>query len=180
MEFRFRRSWGLIPGVRLNLGKKSGSLSFGFRGFHYTVGTQGKRVTAGIPGTGLFWTKKITSSAGTAPSPQAQIPQSQAPQAPIPQAPVPQPKFPISGGIARPVTPPPPPWVGGIQSPPSGKTRIFLPAWVAYAALSVIAITALCVAAAMLGGRIAIPTIKSQTGQSSPVALFQQWSRVQT
>jgi hypothetical protein len=42
MGFRFRRTWGIIPGVRLNLGMKSGSVSFGVRGFHYTVGTRGQ------------------------------------------------------------------------------------------------------------------------------------------
>jgi len=38
MGLRFRRSWGVVPGVRLNLGLKSGSVSFGVRGLHYTVG----------------------------------------------------------------------------------------------------------------------------------------------
>ena len=56
MGLGFRRSWGVLPGVRLNLGLKSGSVSFGMRGLHYTVGTRGQRVTVGLPGTGLFWT----------------------------------------------------------------------------------------------------------------------------
>lgn len=54
MGLGFRRSWGVLPGVRLNLGLKSGSVSFGMRGLHYTVGTRGQRVTVGLPGTGLF------------------------------------------------------------------------------------------------------------------------------
>jgi hypothetical protein len=62
--FRFRRSFGLIPGVRLNLGKKSASLSFGVRGLRYTVGTAGRRMTAGIPGTGLAYTKVVRSRSG--------------------------------------------------------------------------------------------------------------------
>jgi Protein of unknown function (DUF4236) len=53
---------------------KSGSVSFGTRGFHYTVGTQGQRVTVGIPGTGLFWTKKIDSSSPGAPPVQPHNP----------------------------------------------------------------------------------------------------------
>src|SRR5262249_57169446 len=65
--FRFRRTLGIIPGVRLNLGMKSGSVSFGTRGFHYTVGTRGERVTVGLPGSGLFWTKKINRSAAQQP-----------------------------------------------------------------------------------------------------------------
>lgn len=54
--FRFRRSIKILPGVRWNIGKKSSSLSFGGRGFHYTVGSGGSRTTAGIPGTGLSYT----------------------------------------------------------------------------------------------------------------------------
>lgn len=61
MGLRFRRSWGVLPGVRLNLGLKSGSMSFGVRGLHYTVGTKGSRVTAGLPGTGLYWTHQLNS-----------------------------------------------------------------------------------------------------------------------
>ena len=64
MGLRFRRSWSVFPGVRLNLGLKSGSVSFGARGLHYTVGTTGSRITAGIPGTGLFWTQKLKSAPG--------------------------------------------------------------------------------------------------------------------
>ena len=37
MGLRFRRSWGVIHGNRLNLGLNSGSVSFGTRGVHYTV-----------------------------------------------------------------------------------------------------------------------------------------------
>jgi Protein of unknown function (DUF4236) len=64
MGLRFRRSWSVIPGIRFNLGLKSGSVSFGTRGLHYTVGTSGSRITAGIPGTGLFWTQKLKSPFG--------------------------------------------------------------------------------------------------------------------
>jgi len=45
MGLRFRRSWSVFPRVRLNLGLKSGSVSFGARGLHYTVGTTGSRIT---------------------------------------------------------------------------------------------------------------------------------------
>jgi uncharacterized protein DUF4236 len=43
MGLRFRRSWSVVPGIRFNLGLKSGSLSFGTRGLHYTVGTSGSQ-----------------------------------------------------------------------------------------------------------------------------------------
>jgi Protein of unknown function (DUF4236) len=62
MGLRFRRSIGLLPGTRLNLGLRSLSLSFGIRGAKYTTGTRGQRVTAGLPGTGLSYTKVISSS----------------------------------------------------------------------------------------------------------------------
>ena len=77
MGWRLRRTWSVIPGVRLNLGLKSGSVSFGVRGLHYTVGTSGSRITAGLPGTGLFWTKKLNSpftSAHSGPWNQTQPP----------------------------------------------------------------------------------------------------------
>jgi hypothetical protein len=55
--FRFRRSIRLAPGVRINLSRSGPSVSFGARGFHYTVGPKGTRTTVGLPGTGLSWTQ---------------------------------------------------------------------------------------------------------------------------
>src|SRR5262249_8125880 len=86
MGLRFRRSWSVIPGIRLNLGLKSGSVSFGMRGLHYTVGTKGSRVTVGLPGTGLFWTKKISSGFRPLQQPRNQ-PQTNLPPRPRAQAP---------------------------------------------------------------------------------------------
>jgi len=62
MSFRFWRRIRIAPGVTLNLSKSGGSLSFGARGAHFTVGPHGKRVTAGIPGTGLFYTNTLSGS----------------------------------------------------------------------------------------------------------------------
>jgi len=56
MGFRFQRRIRLGPGMTLNLSKSSASLSFGTRGARYTVGRHGRRVTTGIPGTGLSYT----------------------------------------------------------------------------------------------------------------------------
>lgn len=54
MGFRFRKSFKIAPGVRLNVGKKSSSVSFGVKGLRTTVSTSGKRThTVGIPGTGI-------------------------------------------------------------------------------------------------------------------------------
>ena len=56
--FRFRRSFKIAPGIRWNLGKRSSSISFGGKGFHYTAGgPRGSRTTVGIPGTGLSYTE---------------------------------------------------------------------------------------------------------------------------
>ena len=64
MGWQFRRSFRLGPGVRLNLGKKSASVSFGVKGAHYTTGTRGRRVTVGLPGTGLYFTQKVQRRPG--------------------------------------------------------------------------------------------------------------------
>lgn len=56
MGFRFRRSIGIIPGVRLNFGRRGTSVSVGVRGAHMTVGPSGVRKTVGIPGTGMSYT----------------------------------------------------------------------------------------------------------------------------
>ena len=58
MGWRFRKSFKIVPGVKLNLNKKSSSVTFGGKGFHYTVNSKGKRTkTVGIPGSGLYYTE---------------------------------------------------------------------------------------------------------------------------
>lgn len=56
MSFRFWQRIRLAPWVTLNLSKSSASLSFGPPGAKYTIGPNGHRVTAGLPGSGLFYT----------------------------------------------------------------------------------------------------------------------------
>ena len=58
MSFRFWRRIRLAPWVTLNLSKSTASLSFGPPGAKYTISPRGNRATAGIPGTGLFYTVK--------------------------------------------------------------------------------------------------------------------------
>ena len=53
---RFSRRRRIAPGVRLNFSKSGPSVSFGGRGFHYTVGHNRRRATVGIPGTGVYYT----------------------------------------------------------------------------------------------------------------------------
>ena len=71
MSFRFWRRIRLAPGVTLNLSKSTASLSFGPRGAKYTISPRGNRVTAGLPGTGLFYTMQTGRGAGRAPSVRA-------------------------------------------------------------------------------------------------------------
>lgn len=59
MGFRFRRSVQLFPGVRLNVGKRGLSATFGAPGASFNVGSRGGRATIGIPGTGLSYSTKL-------------------------------------------------------------------------------------------------------------------------
>jgi hypothetical protein len=56
MGFRFRRSVKILPGIRLNFGKRGISTSIGVRGAHVTFGATGTRTTVGLPGSGLSYT----------------------------------------------------------------------------------------------------------------------------
>jgi hypothetical protein len=58
MPLRFRRRVRVVPGVTLNLNKRSISASFGRRGAHVTIGPSGQRTSIGVPGTGLSYTAK--------------------------------------------------------------------------------------------------------------------------
>jgi len=60
MAFRFRNSVRLAPGVRLNFGKRSISLSAGVRGAGLTLGSNGLWGNLGIPGTGMSYRTRLT------------------------------------------------------------------------------------------------------------------------
>ena len=56
MGLRFRKSFKLAPGVRLNFGKKSFGVSVGGKGMRHTIISTGKHTsTIGIPGSGLSY-----------------------------------------------------------------------------------------------------------------------------
>ena len=59
MGLRLFRRVRIAPGLTLNLSKSGGSLSMGVRGALYTVGPRGRRSTAGLPGTELYYTKRL-------------------------------------------------------------------------------------------------------------------------
>ena len=73
MGLRFRKSIKVAPGVRVNVGKKSASVSIGGKRARYTVSTSGRTTSsASIPGTGLSYVstsgptkKKQTASVGS-------------------------------------------------------------------------------------------------------------------
>jgi hypothetical protein len=70
MPFKFRKSYKIAPGVRLNVGKKGMSTSIGGKGSTINVGKKGVKHTASIPGTGMSYTtgsgnKKKSSGCGS-------------------------------------------------------------------------------------------------------------------
>lgn len=66
MGFRFRKSFKVAPGVKLNIGKKGVSTTIGTKGAKITVGSNGTRATVGIPGTGISYTTKLSNKKQTA------------------------------------------------------------------------------------------------------------------
>lgn len=62
MGLRFRQSFEVFPGVRLNLSGSGLTASFGIDGATVNVGPHGVRSTVGIPGTGLSFTTNHTPS----------------------------------------------------------------------------------------------------------------------
>src|SRR6516165_2709199 len=64
MGFRFRRSFGIVPGVRLNLSRSGPSVSLGPRGAHFTISPRGTRTTVGSLGSGISWTAYQPYSSG--------------------------------------------------------------------------------------------------------------------
>lgn len=73
MGLNFRKSITLLPGVKLNLNKKSAGLSFGVKGARYSINTSGqRRATVGIPGTGISYTKTFGDKKKSAKTERAQ------------------------------------------------------------------------------------------------------------
>lgn len=63
MGVRFRKSFKIAPGMKLNFGKKGVSATVGGNGAHYTINSSGKKTASvGVPGTGLSYS---SSSGGT-------------------------------------------------------------------------------------------------------------------
>jgi len=73
MALRFRKSFKVAPGVRINLSKSGVSTSVGGKGITANLSKRGTRVTTGIPGSGLSASKLYRSgkkgAAQAAPTP---------------------------------------------------------------------------------------------------------------
>lgn len=62
MGFKYRKSIKIAAGVRVNLGKKSASVSIGGKGFRKTYSTSGRKTTTvGIPGSGLSYSTSTST-----------------------------------------------------------------------------------------------------------------------
>jgi hypothetical protein len=58
--FRFRKTFSILPGVRINLSKTGVSSSIGGNGATVNVGKNGPMVTLGVPGTGLSYRTPVS------------------------------------------------------------------------------------------------------------------------
>ncbi len=85
MGWRFRQSFTVVPGLRLNLSKSGLSASIGGAPFTLNVGPNGVMGTASIPGTGLSYRHHF----GTTPADQPNAPD-------VPYLPLPSPAPPSS------------------------------------------------------------------------------------
>jgi len=59
MPIRFRRTYKIFPGVKINVSKGGISTTVGPRGMHLTFNKQGVRQSVGLPGTGLSETSYL-------------------------------------------------------------------------------------------------------------------------
>lgn len=55
MGLRFRKSFRLLPGIKLNLSKSGPSLSVGGPGASVNIGSKKTRASVGLPGSGLSY-----------------------------------------------------------------------------------------------------------------------------
>src|SRR5512134_201145 len=63
MPVRFRRTFTLLPGVKVNVSKGGMSLTVGRRGFHLNFSKHGVRQTTGLPGSGISHTSYLFKNA---------------------------------------------------------------------------------------------------------------------
>src|SRR5215211_1604453 len=59
MPVRFRRTFTLFPGVKVNVSKGGMSITVGRQGFHLNFSKHGVRQTTGLPGSGISHTSYL-------------------------------------------------------------------------------------------------------------------------
>jgi hypothetical protein len=63
MAWRFRKSFKILPGVRVNIGKRGiSSASIGPHGFTTSVGKSGVFQNTSVPGTGLSYRQRLSGA----------------------------------------------------------------------------------------------------------------------
>lgn len=95
MGWRFRRTFKVIPGLRLNLSKSGLSASIGGAPFTVNLGPHGVMGTASLPGTGMSYRHHFTSSVPSTPMSDVP-PRFTDPANPVPPIPA-MPLAPVSG-----------------------------------------------------------------------------------
>jgi hypothetical protein len=58
MAWLFFRRIHILPGVTLNFSRSGVSVSLGFRAAHITFGPRSTTETVGLPGTGVYYTRR--------------------------------------------------------------------------------------------------------------------------
>ncbi|WP_181350517.1 DUF4236 domain-containing protein [Thalassobacillus sp. CUG 92003] len=61
MGMRFRKSFKVAPGVRMNVGKKGVGTTIGGKGLRVNTSSRGVSVGSSVPGTGVSYNKQISS-----------------------------------------------------------------------------------------------------------------------
>lgn len=84
MGWRFRKSFKVIPGVRLNLSRHGLSATLGAAPFSVNVGPRGVYSNVSIPGTGLYNRERLDNPASPVPLPPLLFPKIQIPSSLIP------------------------------------------------------------------------------------------------
>ncbi|MDA1850282.1 DUF4236 domain-containing protein [Bacillus cereus] len=65
MGFKFRKSFKVAPGVKVNLSNKGVGMSAGVKGVRVSTGPSGSRITTSLPGTGLSYEQRIGTPKGS-------------------------------------------------------------------------------------------------------------------
>lgn len=66
MGLRFRKSFKIAPGVRLNLNKKSVGVSVGGKGARYSISSSGRRTaTVSVSGTGISYSETVAGKSSS-------------------------------------------------------------------------------------------------------------------